>query len=110
VDVVGEAGQDVRVRLGQNPVTQVEDVTWSWPGLRHDPVSAVADHRPGGQADGRVQVALEGLVLTDTPAGLVQRNPPVHPDHIRPGPRHQSEELSGSDAEMNSRHPEISYS
>ena len=56
-------------------------------------------HLPGGEAQGRVEVALDGQPGPDPPPGLVQRHPPVDADHRAPGGGHRGQQLAGAHPE-----------
>ena len=59
------------------------------------------------QAHCGVQVALQDSVGTEPAAGLVQGNPPVHPDHVSSGSSHEREDLPGTDPEVDAGYVQV---
>ena len=57
----------------------------------------------GADEQRRVEVALHRVRRPDPPAGLGQRQPPVHADHLGAGLAHQPEQLGGAHAEVDPR-------
>ena len=92
---------------GQHAVAEVEDVARVAAVAASTSTHLGLDHGPRGQADGRVEVALDALVGADAlPAG-VERHPPVDADHVGAGVGHQAEQLAGADAEVDAGHAEV---
>ena len=83
----------------------------TWPGAspaRLEHVSRLGrGHLPGGQAHGRVEVALDGDPRPDPPPGLVQRDPPVDAHHRAPGCGHRGQQLAGAHPEQDGGHPGV---
>ena len=69
-------------------------------------VSAV-DHVPGGQAQGGIEVALDGDAGSDPSPGLVEGDPPVHAHHRAAGLGHRRQQLAGADAEEDGGHVRV---
>src|SRR3954447_13770903 len=65
VDQLDQPCEHVRVGLGQYPVAQVEDVAGAAGAAVEPPQPRPLDHRPRGQAQGRVEVPLHGLAGAD---------------------------------------------
>src|ERR1700722_7506906 len=61
VHEVGQPGQDVRVGLGQDAMTQVEDVAAERARAGEDRAGAGLDHLPAGEQHRGVEVALQRL-------------------------------------------------
>ena len=61
------------------------------------------------QAHGRIQVPLEDGVGSESEARHVQRNPPVHPDHVSAGIGHEVQDLAGTDAEVDAGNPGVGH-
>ena len=92
VHELDDGGQDARVGLGQDAVAEVEDVArcrLPRPRLASTARVGLLDHGPRRQAQGGVEVALQGVAGTDAPPGLVERHAPVDADHVGPGRRHR---------------------
>ncbi len=100
VDELDHPGEHVRVGLRQHAVAEVEDVPGGGPALGQHPAHLPLHHRPAGEQQRRVEVALQGAVRTDPAGRLVQRHPPVHPHHVRAGLRQQPQQLPGADPEV----------
>ncbi len=104
VDELHECGEYPRIGLGEHAVPQVEDV----PRCRSGPPEHVSrlfgHHLPGGEADRRVEVALDRMQRSEPRSGRVQRHPPVHSDDLRAGLGHEAEQLAGADAEEDAWH------
>ena len=101
VDQLHDAAQHGRVGVGRDAVAQVEDVAAAMAGaLGHDPPDLGLDHRPGGEAQRRVEVALHGPTRSHAPARLVEGHPPVDAHHVGPRLGHLAQQLAGVDPEV----------
>ena len=86
VDVLHEPGELRRVGVGQHAVPQVEHVARSAAGLGQHAVGFALRSPPSRRQEHRgVEVALDALVRADPPPRVVQPDPPVHADEVRPG-------------------------
>ncbi len=67
-------------------MTEVEDVALGGPAGGQGRLDPFAHHRPRGEQDRGVEVALQGVGRADPPGGLVQRDAEVDADDVRPAP------------------------
>jgi Domain of unknown function (DUF4349) len=106
VNRLDHASQHVGVGRGQDAVPKIEHVASRGATLGHDPANLAFHDRPPRAEHRGVEVSLQGLA--GYPSGrLVERHPPVDPDDVRAGSTHQREQLTGADAEVDSRHVEV---
>ena len=82
MDQVDDVLEDRRVRLGEHPVSEVEDVTGMVGVASQDVGNRRVDDPDRGEADGGVEVALEDGVLAEPLAGNVKGDAPVDTDAI----------------------------
>ena len=108
MDELGEALQIVARRLGEDAVPEVEDVPGAAVRLGQDQPSLAGDDVEGGEHHARIEVALDGAVADPAP-GLVERQPPVDADDVRPGAGHGLEEVGGRGPEVDGRHPGLRH-
>src|SRR5579859_795262 len=85
-------------------MAQVEDMPLGGAATGDHVEGTLLDHVPWGEQHGRVQVALQRLPWLDPAGRLIERNPPVHADHVGARLAEQPEQLAGADAEMYPRH------
>ena len=93
------------IRLGQHPVAEVEDMARGVPGRPEYLPRLGGGHLPGGQAHGRVEVALDGDTGPDTPPGVVQRDPPVDTHDGAAGSGHRGQQLARAHPEQDGGNP-----
>src|ERR1700694_1769940 len=72
-------------RLGEDAVTQVEDVSRTSGGTAQDIAGAVAHELGRAPWAGGAEVALDPTLEADTLPAPVERNPPVEGDDVGPG-------------------------
>src|SRR5207302_7107299 len=96
--------EDVRIRVRQHTVSEVEDVPLCRCTATQDVAGSIGDDGPGREHDGRVEVSLHSSTGPDALCGLVERDAPVDPDDIGTGLTHQPEQLTGADAEVDPGH------
>ena len=96
-----------RIGLWQYAVTEIEHVPRQARRLGQDPFGGARHDLDRSQADGRIQVALEGDVRPDPSRRHLQRHPPVDADDIRARARHQAEQLAGPHSEMDAGDAQI---
>ncbi len=104
VHQVAEPGQHAGIGFRQHAVPQVEHVALGRAAALDHVPGPFLDDLPGGQQHRRIQVALQRLARFHPPDGLVKRDAPVDPDHVRAGLAHQAEQLAGTDPEVDARH------
>src|SRR5438309_9502378 len=107
VDEVDEAPQDVRVGLGQHAPAQVEHVPGPALVGVEDGGGLAGDDVPRGQADRRVEVALDGDVMAQAGPGPVEGHPPVDADDVGASLGEQLEQLTGADPEVDAGNAEV---
>ena len=95
----------VGVGTGQHTVAQVEDMAFEFRGGVEDLAGLGLHHGRRREENGRVEIALERLAGTDPAGRLVQRNAPVHPDHVGAGLAHEPEQFAGAHPEVDAGHP-----
>src|SRR5688572_32767901 len=85
-------------------MAEIEDVT-RCAGTRGDDLTcSLGEHRPRCRQQRRIEVALQGITMTDATAGLGQRQPPVHPNHLSPRRTHLHQQFSSADAKVDPRY------
>ena len=67
-------------------------------------VDLFLDDLPWGAEDRRVEVALQRSIFRDPFAGLAEGDAPIDADHIGPCVGHQTQQLTGADAEVDAGH------
>ncbi len=85
---------------------KVEDVPVASAGALQDAPGIVGERLPRSEERHGVEIPLHGAVRADPLPRDVERHAPVHADGIATRPAHRAEQLAGSDAEVNGRHPE----
>ncbi len=100
---VHDVGEHARIGLGQHSVPKVEHVAAGLATTDAHVVDLVRQDVRRREDGGRVEVALDRTHRADPPGGLVQRDPPVHPDDIRAGLRHGAEQFAGVHPEVDAR-------
>ena len=100
--------EDARVGLGQDAVAQVEDVAGGVAGRGRGPRGSrprPPPRCPGTWPGSRLPwTASPG---PDPAPGLVERHPPVDPDHGAPGRGHRGQQLAGAHAEQDGGHARV---
>src|SRR6187399_2495236 len=88
-------------RWREDAVAEIEDVTRASAGpgqhvvyRREDPIDRSKQQR-------RIEVALDGAIVSDSLPCLVERRTPVGADHVAAGLSHLRQDRPGSDAEVN---------
>src|SRR4051794_7976124 len=89
VDELHDAGQDVRVGFGEHAMAEVEDVRWMTAVVVEHLAHLRLDHRTGGKAHGRIEVALQRDVTAQAFASSAQGRAPVDTDDVRAGLSHR---------------------
>ena len=79
-----EPREDVRVRLGQDSVAEVEDVAGTACRAAEHVECFALDDFPRREEDGRIEVPLDGALGRVRPA-LVEGDPPVEAESVAPG-------------------------
>ena len=93
---------DVRVRLREHAVAEVEDVARAPVRARQDVERLALDDVPGGRERRRIEVALHGAVPDEAPS-LVEREAPVEADHVAACGGEAAEEVGGAGSEVDRR-------
>ena len=107
VDEVDNVFEHRRVRLGEYPVAEVEDVPRVVAIASQHIGNRCVDGLDRGEADGGVEVALENRVRACPSTGFVQGDPPVDTEHVGAGGSHQVEYLAGAYSEVNSGNAQV---
>src|SRR5579864_3935674 len=104
MNCVDENLQILDGRVGQNAVTQVEDVTVSAGSAAKHAARPLANNVRGAEQHSRVEVPLNAQSETDAAPSLVERHAPVEGHDVRPRLRYGLEQACGIGAEMDARH------
>ena len=99
--------QRIRVGFGQDAVTQVEDVTLGLSTGLEDTTYGVIERVRGCEQQRWVEIALNREVGSESSYRIGKIDAEIHTDDVAPGRRHRPEQLTGTDAEMNHRHTQI---
>ncbi len=76
----------------------------------HEDLGRLLDHDADRcKANGRVQIALDGLSCADATAGHRQRHSPVDTHNVCSSLGHEPEQLAGADAEMDPGHAKVGH-
>src|SRR5260370_16961260 len=89
VDRLDEELQVLERGRGQHAMSEVEDVAGPAARAAKDVARAFAYQLRRAEQDGRVQVALDAPVVTDSLPPGVERNAPAERHHARPTPRNR---------------------
>ena len=85
MDEIDEPAQHLRVRIGEDAVAEVEDVTRPPGGFVEDGLRPGPGGLPASDRTGRIEVALNAAVVTDPPPGVGQRDAVIEPDDLSAG-------------------------
>ena len=80
VDDVDQGADVVDGGLRQDPVTEVEDMARTAPGLRQDSPGLALDFLERSEQDDRIEIPLDGDVMTEPLPGLIELDPPIEAD------------------------------
>ena len=69
----------------EHPMSEVEDMTRTSPGLLENLFHPSADHLPGCAQDGRIEIPLNAHLVPDRLPGLIERHTEIHADDITSG-------------------------
>src|ERR1700704_7053176 len=87
----------------QHSVAEVEDVARPSAGSAKNLAGALAHELGWAQQHGRIEVALNAAVLTETLPADIERHPPVEGDDIWAGRRDRLDQRTGVRPEMDAR-------
>src|SRR5579859_6399586 len=86
-------------RFGQNSVPQIEDVSRAARSLLQHRISALTQLLLAAKEQHRIEIALHRPGKIEAAPRLVQREAPVHADHLRAGLLHRRQQRSAVSAE-----------
>src|SRR5690625_4428109 len=98
-----DVGQRLRVCIGQHPVPQVEDMAGRGPAGCEDLLCGAGENCLAGAQKRRVEVALQRHSRCSS-GGHIQRHAPVHAEDLGACGCQEIQELTGVDAEVDTRH------
>ena len=93
-------------RVGQDAMSQVEDVAVAAARAVQHVARPLANQVWRPQQHSRVEIALDAQPVTDEAPSLVERQAPVERHYVRPGIRYRLEQTRGISAEVDARHAE----
>lgn len=93
--------------VGQHAVAQIEDVSRSSAGSSQHIVCRGEQEVARTEQPRRIQVALDGAVVTDDEPGLVQGKTPVEADDVAAGFRDVGKDCRRAHAEVHDRYPRV---
>ncbi len=100
VNQIDQGANMVDGSLGQDAVSEVEDMAGAAGGLLEDSSGLAVDLIAWGQEYDRIEVPLNGDAVAESFPGLVELDPPVEPDDAAAGPPLMLKQRGGARAEM----------